>query len=154
MQLQEAPYPWACLPTAFAIATGVPVTDLIEATGHDGSEIRWPNQREPSCRRAWHVQEIIRVLYRVGWNITPLERSPRSAPAGSSAIFQIHNPDIVRDAVYYARGVLTGSISVPGRRVGHAVAFDHGMICDPRGKVCHFSEFDFIPTCAWVVHRT
>lgn len=60
---QRQPNNWSCLPTAFATATGVLVEDLIEAIGHDGSEIVFPKLPEPLCRRAFHPQECLNGLY-------------------------------------------------------------------------------------------
>ena len=150
MILQQTKNAWSCLPTAFAIAFGCPVDNLIESIGHDGSEIVWPRYFEPMRRRGFHIQEIIHVLYQLGTTVTPIEAYSRLAPTESVQPRLIDNTEIFERIVRTTRGVLTGATA----RCGHAVAYDHGIICDPRGHVYRFSDNrDFTANCAWVLHN-
>lgn len=54
---------WNCVARAFSAASGVNYSDLIDAIGHDGSEIIWPNHPEPDNRRGFHVFECTKALY-------------------------------------------------------------------------------------------
>ena len=144
MRLQTSPNLWSCLPTAFAMAIGCPVEHLIESIGHDGSEITWPNLDEPMCRRGFHIQEIIAVL--TGLAVTPIERSPRIAPNLTATPVTIDNEYLFQSVAHMTRGVLTGRTP----KCGHAVAYDHGAVCDPRGII---NPHDFTPNCAWIIRN-
>jgi hypothetical protein len=138
------------LPTAFAIAYGCPVENLIKSIGHDGSEIVWPRYFEPMRRRGFHIQEIIHVLYQLGTTVTAIEAYSRLAPTESVQPRLIDNTEIFERIVRTTRGVLTGNTA----RCGHAVAFDGGIICDPRGYVYRFDDnSDFTANCAWVLNK-
>ena len=145
MILQLAPNRWSCLPTAFAIAIGCPIENLIKSIGHDGSEIIWPNFPEPTCRRGFHVQELIAVLYRCGYSVTPVETFSRIAPNKFTHTLTIDNNETFSEVVKATRGVQTGFTD----RCGHAVAYDHGIILDPRAPVVN----DFTPICAWIIRN-
>ncbi len=67
MQLQRQPSNWSCFITAFAMCIDTPVADLIAEVGHDGSEIIWPELREPLNRRAWTLQELYTPCIRRGY---------------------------------------------------------------------------------------
>jgi hypothetical protein len=137
------------------MAIGCPVENLIEKLGHDGSCIQWPDLPEPMRRRSWHIQEIITTLYLAGWKITAIERCPAMAPKQSSPIdgIWIDNKFAFDFAIQRGRGVLTGKTS----RCGHAVAYDHGQICDPRGQIYRYDGMeaitDFRANCAWIVTK-
>ena len=59
MLKQKQPNGWSCLPTSFAIALGVPVSDIFDYLEHDGSEEVFPGREEPYNRRSFHPQELI-----------------------------------------------------------------------------------------------
>ena len=151
MHLQKAPSPWSCLPTAFAIAAGWPVETLISRLGHDGGDIRWPQLPEPKCRRGFHHQECIERLWRAGFAVTPFDLRPRLAPDATVAPLCLpYSRDAFDRIVSTTRGVLTGYT----RRCGHAVAYDHGHVCDPRGSTYRYHQSeanDFFPLCAFVL---
>jgi hypothetical protein len=147
MILQKSPNPWSCLPTAFAMAVGINVEQLINSVGHDGGDIIWPNLPEPERRRGFHTQEIIRVL-RTGFSITPIERMSRLAPRLDVTPRVIDNENLFDHVVKTTRGVLTGHT----KTCGHAVAYDHGVICDPIGRPYKYANCkDFVPNCAWII---
>jgi hypothetical protein len=156
MHLQRQPNHWSCVPTAFAMALNVRVSEFIAHIGHDGSQIIWPTLKEPHCRRGFHVQECIDIAFRAGFSVTPIEAIPSHAPAEPVPAFEIvcggsEKTALERFAriVLHHRGVLTG--------YSHAVAFDHGVICDPCGHVYHYHESErrgFIGICAWIIERT
>ncbi len=59
--LQQRPEGWMCMPIAFAMALDMPVADLLEAIGHDGSKIIFPNRPAPACHQGFHIQELIKA---------------------------------------------------------------------------------------------
>jgi hypothetical protein len=132
------------------MALNVPVSDFIAHIGHDGSQIIWPTLEEPHRRRGFHVQECIDVAFRAGFAVTPIEVTPRHAPAEPVPAFSILRGgseaaalERFADVVSHHRGVLTG--------YSHAVAFDHGIICDPNGTTYHYRPNFY---CAWIIERT
>jgi hypothetical protein len=116
--------------TAFAMAIGDDVKDMMEAIGHDGSEIIFPDLPEPMSRRGHHVQECIRVAMRFGYYSTPIELLPATASKGCAQVFQLPDcRDLFDTKIRTSRGVL----ECTGRRFDHAVAFGYGTIYDPDG---------------------
>lgn len=149
MHLQKSPNAWSCLPTAFAMAIGCPVENLIHSVGHDGSRIAWPDLKDPIRRRGFHIQELIAILYVLSYSVTPIEDYARIAPDASAWPCDIDNIFTFDHAINHARGVLTGYTTC-----GHAVAYDHGIVCDPRGMAYKLSDrIDFHPTCAWIIRK-
>ena len=78
--LQLKPNKWSCAVTAFAMALHVPVQELIQEIGHDGSEIVFPELEEPMRRRGFHSQELIYAAWKRGFTVTPIELMPVIAP--------------------------------------------------------------------------
>lgn len=162
MDLLKKPERWMCLPTAFAMALGMPLRDVLDLIGHDGSEIVWPNYPEPQCRRGFHTQELIDVAVRAGYAVTPIQLFPALAPSERAQPLAITwgsqqgNWARFRLAIRRGRGVITGRDQRHGK--GHAVAYDHGAICDPDGEVYRYSRREceqrgFIVDCAWRIDR-
>lgn len=138
MRLQIKNLRWQCLPTAFAMALDVPLADVLQAVGHDGSEIVEPSLPEPACRRGFHPQELLDVCLRRGFAATLVELFPvlRSLPTGGDRVlvFPEGNWERFTRAIKSSRGVIEGR----GARTGHAVAYENGRIYDPDG-----TEYDY-----------
>jgi len=154
MLLQQCPEPWMCMPLAFAMAMDVPVADLLAAVGHDGSKIVFPNLPEPACRQGFHIQEFIHAALKLSFAVTPVELFPVLASADERQTLTILYPDNnwkrFTDAIASSRGVIDGR----GFRFGHMVAYDHGRIFDPKGRVYDYSRiaceaYQFHTRCAW-----
>jgi len=150
MKPQRTPNRWSCLPTAFAIALGVSVREVIERIGHDGSAVAFPGLPEPERRRGFHVQECIDVALALGVSVTPIEAFPRHSSTVDTDPIVIRFPEgnearFCR-TVETTRGVLTGR----GLRSRHAVAYDHRLIIDPNGQTRLMDAFHtFSAYCAW-----
>jgi hypothetical protein len=131
------------------MAIGCPVSDFLAHFEHDGSHIQWPQFSDPKRRRGFHHQECILAAWRLGFATTQFELRPRYAPdqyAEPCTVFE----RAFSDLVFSTRGVLTGAT----HRCGHAVSYDHGQICDCRGKTYGFGhalENDFSPSCVFVL---
>ena len=158
MRLQRQPNRWSCLPTAFAMALDIPVQTFLGYLGHDGSEVVFPTESEPACRRGFHVQKCIDVALRLGYAVTPIELFPQHAPAldVTPVTITFGQPNERRFAAFIdaGRGVITG---VSGNH-GHAVAYEHGYIYDPAGHVYRYSlaaceSHGLIGNCLWHVQR-
>ena len=88
MQLQKQPNKWSCLPTSFAIVLNCPVQEIFDYLGHDGSEIIWPENKDPFNRRAFHIQEMIDFAYfEKDFYVTPFEFYPQSEVEGSEVLY-------------------------------------------------------------------
>ena len=143
------------MPLAFAMALGNPVAELLEAIGHDGSEIVFPSLPEPLCRRCFHVQELIQVALGRGCAVTPVELFPvlqptEAGPFHKTVLYPDNNWRRFERTIRASFGVIDGT----GARLGHTVAYDHGHIFDPRGPVYDYSRLaceahQFYTRCAW-----
>jgi len=130
--LQIKPHKWSCSVTAFAMALRVPVAELIEKIGHDGSQIIFPALEDPMCRRGFHSQELIRVAWQYGFACTPIELFPRiESTCGNYNCRLGQNEskcwEAFTDDIMMTFGVLEGQ----GRHCHHAVQYRHGVIWDP-----------------------
>lgn len=148
--------------TAFAMALDVPVAELIDRIGHDGSEIVCPAE-EPGGRRGFHSQECITVALSLGLAATQVELFPASLyrgdhkkviafPAGAKNL--AGNWKRLHEHVRASRGVIAGRTS----RHGHAVAYENGMLFDPDGTTYFFTQEacehrHFYCQCLWRLDR-
>jgi hypothetical protein len=155
MDLQQRPEPWMCMPLAFAMALEMPVADLLATIGHDGSEIVFPTLPEPLRRRCFHIQELIQVALSRGVAVTPVELFPvlqptETGPFHKVVLYPDNNWRRFEATIQNSRGVIDGT----GARLGHVVAYDHGLIHDPRGAVYDYSRLaceahQFYTRAAW-----
>jgi len=74
--IQKSPNRWSCLPTSFAMAADIPLSELLAEIGHDGSEIVDPGKPDPLCRRCFHPEEIKDVLWHRGLIVSTFEAFP------------------------------------------------------------------------------
>lgn len=149
----KSPNRWSCLATSFAMVLDVPLEELIEEIGHDGSEVIFPDLPEPLRRRAFHVQELIDCAIRRGVSVTPIEGLPAASPDSRHTITlpQRDPSRRLRDYLVFHKGVLTG-LSQSGNP--HAVAWlgDDRCYYDPKDAEPHPLETFSIQTF-WMCTR-
>jgi hypothetical protein len=123
------------------MALRVPVQELIEQIGHDGSAVVFPGLEEPMCRRGFHSQELIYAAWKRGFTCTPVELMP---VIQADALWEeTHTVDFKIDHwnrfigfIDTTMGVLEGR----GRRCMHAVCYRYGRIFDPDGHHYDYSR--------------
>ncbi len=150
---QLQPNSWSCLLTSFAMAYDMPVVDLVDLVGHDGSEIYWPTLMPPNNRRGFHIQELIMAGNALGFTVTPFE--PRPVLISADQMFQGHPMPINQDRwlerftaiMAISRGVVTGETARGSR---HAVAWNMGKVFDPSGQINNLDD-GFQIQCYWRV---
>ena len=133
------------MPTAFAMALGVPVAEIIDALG-DGQEIICPDLPPPTGQRGYHIQELIHYAVKLGYSVTPFERVPELGWANGHTLKLPGLEWGFNYIVATTRGVIEGET----HRCRHMVAYEDGIIYDPRGS--RYTEpklHDFSPICAW-----
>jgi hypothetical protein len=135
MELQWNPNSWSCLPTAFAMVIGMPVSEFIELVGHDGSTEPWDGYKI-----GFHEQECIDIADSLGWYCTPIQRYPTIIPCAVPPMEPVTIHFSIGNELRFANhlntnGVFLGGILNTG--IGHAVAWDseNQLIYDPRGMV-------------------
>jgi len=142
------------MPLAFAMALEIPVGELLEELGHDGSELVFPNLPEPACRRGFHIQELVHVALRRGFALTPVELFPVLESADGkqtqAILYRDNNWKRFADILTASRGVIDGA----GFRFRHMVAYDRGRIFDPKGHIYDYTRIacearQFYTRCAW-----
>ena len=102
----------------------VPLKELLNIVGHDGSEIAWPHLPEPMRRRAFHPGECISAAYSLGFACTEFDLEARLSPDGSNIIdVKINMPLGV--GVAYGRP--------KGKFLRHAIAVSGWTAYDPNG---------------------
>jgi hypothetical protein len=142
MELYLQPNLWSCLPTSFGMILGLTPKEMFEAIGHDGSEIVWPQVDDPSCRRAFHIQEcIIVALQQMMFPVEIEVESYATLDDYSVEPFKLpYRDDIFEEQLKLISGVLLGR---DHRDKPHAVAWNRQeqMIYDPVGYKYNLSEF-------------
>jgi hypothetical protein len=112
---------------------------LIEKIGHDGSEVWWPGLPEPTCRRGFHIQEIIDIAFACGFTVTPFEARPVSR-GGTDIILPFRYPASYRilSIASGQPGVATG---VNAAGIPHAIAWDGSRVLDCAGRITRLEDF-------------
>lgn len=132
MKLQRQPNSWSCLPTSLAIVLDIPVAEIFEEIGHDGSEKVWPNLPEPFCRRCFHLQEIVEVAYNNGFLSVLVEPIPQSCPPMDVQPYTLLGfEELVLAKMAKHKGILMGTVKTNNQ--GHAIAWDGKRCYDPGG---------------------
>lgn len=139
MKQQTQPNEWSCLPTSFAIVTGVKVDNIFKWLGHDGSERVFPDRPEPYCRKSFHPQELTDYCYWHGINIIQIDREVVSTNInGDVHIVCNSERRLYKYIESHNNFVLTGFFLTTGR--WHAVACVNKTIYDPNGTECSLTD--------------
>lgn len=152
----RSPLSWACLPTAFSMATGIPFWTLIKEIGHDGSDVIFDYLPDPLNRRGFHPQELIRVMLDHQIAVTELQINPVITTDGKNrypVVYAGGNFNLFIDRLDGSRAVIAG---VTDGGVGHAVAWDGDLyLCfDPATNDPHpLLGVGFNPKFAYLLHR-
>jgi hypothetical protein len=140
MQLRLQPNNWSCLPASIATCIDKEVNEVIKLIGHDGSEIMWPENEEPLNRRGFCVEEIVDVLFLIGYTPTWIDFDPMMMEQVNFQIKEL--PTILTKkarVAFYLRypGVLFGRKG----EVYHCTAWDGRKVLDPCGDVYNINDF-------------
>jgi hypothetical protein len=119
------------------MATGISVETIIEAVGHDGSEIIYPDLDEPYCRRSFHIQEMINVCMLSNIGVIPIQTNPVSY-VDSEHIYNLPDMRIMDWYTNLYSGVMVG-LGLQGRP--HAIAWDKKLVHDSNGLVYSLDKF-------------
>lgn len=139
MNLQKQPNKWSCLLAAFAIALDIPIVQLIDELGHDGSEIIWPDHEEPLNRRSFSIHEMFYLSYEAGYSVMLFNKVWDSRPTYSAQPLMKNPPNgFFNESLLKNKGVLVGRIN--GQR--HAVAYQDSMCFDPNGTIYAIDKFN------------
>ena len=146
MKLQVQPNRWSCLPTAFAIITGVLVDELIQHIGHDGSYVAWPKLEPPYCYRAWHIQEIVLACYGLNYAVIPIDRYGLSSPMIDQDELQIDFNSSFSYCLANYQGVVQTTNS-------HALAFKNNHLYNPATGLETSIKSHTLGDTLWLVNR-
>lgn len=138
MELQKQPNDWSCLPTAFAMTLDMPVEQIIEELGHDGSEVIFPNLEDPYSRRSFHPQELLDICILRDYGVIPVEREPSCEVQGHVYKLSLSKRRLDYYLVNYTNCILIGT-SQSGKP--HAVAWNGERVFDPNGKIYGITNF-------------
>ncbi len=142
MNHQVKPNAWSCVITALAMTLDIPVEDVIKEAGHDGSEIIFPLLEEPQCRKGFHFQELVKIAWRHGYAMTPIELFPRILATDHSKTHKVWGQTECRARFMAAISSTFGILEGRGKRCHHAVHYRYGQIYDPDSGVLVY-EFSF-----------
>jgi len=143
MIIQSLPNRWSCMPCSFATATGIPVQRIIDAVGHDGSSIIFPDLEEPLCRRGFLGGEIVTAMLELGYIVATYEYTPFGIVTPQhhfSVNYEGDRLEFFKRICQDSDGVLAGTTK--STRVKHAVAYEGSShkIYDPLGFIYPFDR--------------
>jgi len=154
--LRKSPVAWGCLPTSFSMATGIPYEEWVAAIGHDGSQIIFEYLPDPTRRRGFHPQELIRAALGFGISVTELQINPITTTDGRNMfpiIYKDGNVAAFMDMLRGQRAVIAGITNVG---IGHACAFD-GDLWLRFDSACNepvpLWDGTFTPSYAYLLHH-
>lgn len=130
MILQISPNAWSCLPTAFAMCLDVPTQKVIEAIGHDGSEVIFEDYPDPMCRRGFHTSELMDYCLRVhGLYVSLIPLSVRLWTKDNKAYHDLYKDENIDERLAFYLSNKRAVVLEPT----HAIAYDGHELYDPRG---------------------
>jgi len=143
MILQKQPNQWSCVVTSAAMILEIPVEQLIDDIGHDGSEILFPHLTDHLSRRSFHPQEISVAALKYGWACSLMEIWPAFYDTKLNKNFKIgdslHAKHLFYIIAHEHACILFGELKNDNGR--HAVACDNGIIYDPVGNICNLENY-------------
>ena len=110
----------------------IPVADLLQELGHDGTATWWPKAVGPKRQRGFHVQEMIDVCWRRGFSVTLIEYGPMAQPDEN---YEPRLYTTEETLTARMRGYLDNNVGVITTLNNHAVAWDGKQIYNPSGKI-------------------
>lgn len=121
---------------------GCSVEKIFKFLGHDGSEIIWPELKEPLSRHSFGFNEMMYFCWHEGWITTIIETVMYCKPVAEVEPLAIRLPEEwLTTALTDQNGVLTG-LSLNGN--AHAVAWncDERLCYDPNGTKYGIDNFN------------
>ena len=155
MKLIRQPSSWSCAAAAAAMVFDCSIESMFRRIGHDGSEIIFPELRDPACRKGFHMQEIIDVALIWNYTMTPIELAPVQTPDGKNEFeitkFHLFKSPQLRYEYYVkkTRGLIEGIAS----KFWHTVAYDRGKVYDSRGRIYGIKDLKINVQRIWVVSK-
>lgn len=134
------PNAWSCLPTAFAMVLQTTPAAIFEFLEHDGSEIVWPELKDPQQRRSFHIQEMIDFCIEQYVYPIAVEARPCIYPGEfpeEEDILEVKRRLPIEHYLRTRPGVLVGIYE--GNR--HAAAWDGRLVHDPTGYKYQIEDF-------------
>jgi hypothetical protein len=147
MQIQLQPNEHSCVITSVAMLLNVPIEELVQQIGHDGSELIH------GTPRGHHIQEIIDLLDGLHCSLTPIQFEPEYRATVNSAAYPLKVREHDRlEQHLEGDGLLTGR----RRNVGHCCAYMKGLVFDPVNcsrtivyPIIDCALNNFFPTIFW-----
>lgn len=126
----------------------IPVVELLQELGHDGSAVWWSEAVGFKRQRGFHIQELIDVCWKKGFSVTLIESAPTAQPDENlePKLYTTEETLMQRMQRYLDNnmGVIT--------RNNHAVAWDGKQIYDPSERI-YSMEPDFEIREFWLILR-
>lgn len=130
---QIQPSKISCFPTAFAIVIGIPVIEIFNHCGHDGSEKIFPRLDEPFCYRGFHRSELIIIARKYGWAVTEIDYIPYLLSIDDKESKQLNsNEDYINNECYLNRKIIMGATH---RNIPHVIVKHKDLIIDPASQL-------------------
>jgi hypothetical protein len=125
---------WSCLPSACAIIMDIPLEQLLQVIGHDGSEVVFSSQH-----RGFHIQEIAYAARFFDYAIVQYDRYPLLS--WNNEGFEIPDwKEKFEQLLYSSQGVIAGIMKNTSRY--HAVAWNGIDVINPSGRLISLNDIE------------
>ena len=126
ISVQVQPNRWTCLPVSFAMLIGVPHQKILEKLKYEGGP------------RDFHIQEIIDLLFVLGYSTTCIEAFP--CFMFDSELWSEEKAEArLKEYLDNNCGVIVGVVN--GHR--HAAAWDGHQVYDPNGTIYGLGDHEW-----------
>ena len=136
MRIQIKKHKAQCMLYAFAMVLDTDANTLIDILGHDGTEIVFPNYKEPQCYRGFHPAEMVHACHTLNYWCVGV---PFDIYIGRSdaEIISLPRPYDLSSLLKHHNGVLLSA--------GHAYAWDkQGKVIDPDDGTIEYRSANII----------
>lgn len=140
MKHMMQPSAWSCIPTSFGMCLDLTPAEVMEAIGHDGSEIRWPDRAEPHNRRMFFWEECIPICLDYLRFPVHVERFIGYVPEGCSNEIILDQTALLESMMGRVDGVILG-ITKNGKPHACAWNFKENKVYDPEGGCGNLNEY-------------
>lgn len=132
MNLIKQPNRWSCGLASLAMLFDSSVEEIVNLLGHDGSEIKWADYKEPFCRRAFHTQEFQDISNHFGFILSEIVGVPMLCamnPEDAIPMWELeHCERRLMDYMNGNQGLIIGQYSLDKF---HMCAWDGYEVLDP-----------------------
>lgn len=141
MRLISQPEKWQCGLAAFAMLFDLSLESAVQTLGHDGSEILYPELKEPECRKGFTIPELVDAAYKLDHALIQFDAVPITMDANEkvrSIYPEVELESRLMRILAQGEGLILGQYA---SKKWHMVCWDGKYVLDPHGpRIYSFND--------------